>query len=428
MGEKVLYLQKVPNSVPRIHIIQSTSLNYTEAKLYIPKKNKYGRKVPDLSKPWYVWYRFKNPETGKYDNKSKFIVKLGINKYKTVSARKAFGKNLIIVINQLLKEGMNPYTKTVPDSVYIPVEPKEYLVRTALLKALEAKRNNWANSTARGIEFRINKFIEFAESKHIAGIYIQDLKRNHIVSFLNYINTKESATSVNNYRSALSAIFTQLVHMGILEYNLIKDIPKLKSKPVKNHPFTSKQIQDIKKYLIENDPYLLKYCQFLAFSFLRNREILRIRIKDVDLENKIITVKTKTKKLEKVYIIDKLENILLDMNLSSFNENSFLFTNQNSPGIWDVNEKSKLDHFGHRFKKVKKKFGFGKEFGIYSFRHSIALNVFENLLEEGYSENEVLSKMLSITRHDSIAGLNNYLREKKKMLPKDYSHRITIDF
>jgi len=39
-----------------------------------------------------------------------------------------------------------------------------------------------------------------------------------------------------------------------------------------------------------------------------------------------------------------------------------------------------------------------------------------------------MAKMLSITRHDSIEGLRNYLRDKKKMLPKDFSHHITIDF
>ena len=45
----------------------------------------------------------------------------------------------------------------------------------------------------------------------------------------------------------------------------------------------------------------------------------------------------------------------------------------------------------------------------------------------GLTENEAMSKMISITRHDSVDGLSNYLREKK-MLPKVYTQKITIDF
>jgi hypothetical protein len=39
----------------------------------------------------------------------------------------------------------------------------------------------------------------------------------------------------------------------------------------------------------------------------------------------------------------------------------------------------------------------------------------------GLTENEAMSKMISITRHDSVDGLSNYLREKKcylKFIPR----------
>lgn len=51
MKEKVFYLQKVPSSVPTIHIIKPIKVDYSEVKLYIPKETKYGRKVPSLKKP-----------------------------------------------------------------------------------------------------------------------------------------------------------------------------------------------------------------------------------------------------------------------------------------------------------------------------------------------------------------------------------------
>lgn len=133
-----------------------------------------------------------------------------------------------------------------------------------------------------------------------------------------------------------------------------------------------------------------------------------MQIKDVDLKNNLLTDKTKT--LEKIYIIKPLQKVFNELDIENCNQSDFVFTKFLKPGDWDTTLKAKKDFFSRRFKKVKDHFGFGIEYGIYSFRHSFALNIYENFINEGMPEAEAMAKMLPITLHDSVNGLRNYLR------------------
>lgn len=404
-------------------------MDHTPAKLYIPKEIKNGKKVISLKKPWYVWFRYRNPETGKFDNKSKFNFKVGINKYKTIQGRKACGRMLVLTLNNMLQKDFNPFARTMRlNDKSIDFEVSSKSLTEAINIALEDKKLTWSKNTADNINFLVVKFLEFAKQHKFSDLPANNIKRAHILEFLKVIKRKETLTSVNNYRGALSTVFTQMVQNNDIDYNFIRDIKKERSNPVKNHPFTNQQIADIKVYLEFNDPYLLTFIRVLAYSFLRNREVLRLQIKDVDLKNNLLTDKTKTKALEKIYIIKPLQKVFNELDIENCDQSDFVFTKFLKPGEWDTTLKAKKDFFSRRFKKVKDHLGFGIEYGIYSFRHSFALNIYENFITEGMPEAEAMAKMLPITRHDSVDGLRNYLREKKKMLPKDYSHKITIDF
>src|SRR5699024_7780033 len=159
------------------------------------------------------------------------------------------------------------------------------------------------------------------------------------------------------------------------------------------------------------------------------REVADLRIKDVEIRFKQLTVRdTKTKAIDKVYMIDPLLKIFTGMDISKYPKNYNIFTPTNEPAEWDSSIGSKSNYFSKRFRKVKKHFGFGDEYGIYSFRHSFAVYLLDTFMDRGLSYTEAVNEMLTITRHQSVQALENYLREKKNMLPKDYTLDITIDF
>lgn len=425
MSKKVVKIQNAPTNAPIIHIIKPVAANYSEVKLFVPKDEK-GKPSVAPGKHWYVYFYYRNPETGKYDTTSKFDFKHGINRFKTVSERKKFGKNLCEVYRDLLKQGWNPYVNNKPD----PVLMKSNLtVQEGFKMALDNKKSEWTENTARDMDFRITGFLNFAKTQAFAGMQLQELTARHIVAFLNHLATKgESNTSINNYRACISAIIGKLVGDGELQYNFVRDIPKRKSKPLKNKPYTPDQVKNIKEYLEANDQKLLFYLKFICYAFLRNSEIVRLKVGDIDLSQDLFTVRTKTETRATVRIIPQLKKELEKINLHKYSPDDFLFTDGDTPGPWEATEKQKTDHYGWRFRAVKAHFNFKNEYGIYSLRHTFAVDLYNAFIKQGLTTVEAELKMLPITRHKSLAGLRNYLRDVGAMMPKDYGGDYTIDF
>lgn len=163
----------------------------------------------------------------------------------------------------------------------------------------------------------------------------------------------------------------------------------------------------------------------IASSFLRNNEVATLLVGDVDLRyNQITATQTKTRAIDKVYIIEPLLEIFERMQLQNYPSNYNIFTPTGEPAEWTSTPGSKSNFFSKRFRKVKKHFGFGAEYGIYSFRHSFAVHLLDTFMKRGMGYREAVNKMLPITRHESLQTLENYLREKKSALSKDYSLEI----
>ncbi|RRO19690.1 tyrosine-type recombinase/integrase [Flavobacteriaceae bacterium 14752] len=414
-----------PKIVPKVIEIRPMPKQYTLPKLFIPK-DKNGKPTVAKGKYWYVYYYFRNPETNALDSKSKFAVKHGINRLKTVAERKKYGKNLIEVYTELLASGFNPYEKQ--RTTDLTELEKSYNLNDALDYALATKKKTVADNTYKDWESRTEKFKTFAKSNGFINYPVKSITTKHFIVFLNNLEDKGlNAKTINNYRACLSSLFSFLVNDLIVETNPLSVIKKRKTNPVKNKPFTPTQIQDIKKYLEKNDPVLLDYIRFVGYAFLRPVEICRIKVGDVHLKDNLLYVKTKTQKVSHVFIINALKEVIKSRLYLNAKPDHYLMTLNKKAGAWNVGETTKTKHFSDAFKVVKKKFNFGDDYSIYSFRHSFALDIYKSFIDEGLTETEAQLKMLPITRHKSLSGLRNYLRDIGSMLPKDYGHRYSIN-
>jgi integrase len=108
-------------------------------------------------------------------------------------------------------------------------------------------------------------------------------------------------------------------------------------------------------------------------------------------------------------------------------EDDNLLSYQNKPLLWKASEKSKTNVFTRRFKEIKSTVGLDQNYGLYSFRHTAIYHLYQSYLTDGLSHNEIINKLLPITRHKSEKELTAYLREVGAMLPPDYSERFTFD-
>lgn len=97
----------------------------------------------------------------------------------------------------------------------------------------------------------------------------------------------------------------------------------------------------------------------------------------------------------------------------------FVFT-PTGVGKWDANDRSRRDHFSKRFKLVKDKFGFGEEYGIYSFRHTFITKLYNALILK-LTPDDAMSHLMTITGHSTQTALKKYLRKTDSFRPKDWS-------
>ncbi|AOZ99581.1 tyrosine-type recombinase/integrase [Flavobacterium commune] len=431
MREIEFYIQSEPTNEPVKIKIKVGMRDFSEVKLYIPKVDGKPTVLPNHR--WYVYYYFRNPDTGKME-KIKDYCK--INTYKTVAERKEVGQVWVDSYTVLLNQGLNPFVKNslAPKKEVNEFENATYSVKKALQYAYDNKLGSWKKSTADDYRIRLGVFMEWIEKNKLVNKDISELKEVHIVTFMNWLIKPEpkgrgvGGTSQDNYKRCLSGLFGKLVKDKIIPKNIIAEIDTKKDDPIKNTPFTGYEVKAIRDYLLENDKQLYHFIQFVIYTFLRPREIIRLKVSDINLREKYLKVETKSerKKIKKLVgpVLDWLEEI----NINNLPSDAHLFTNLGSYFVWTATEKSKVDHFGNRFAKVKEKLKFNGDYGIYSFRHTAAMDLFHAFMKQGMTEHESILKLMPITGHASETALRNYLRDIGGMLPKDYGEDYTLEF
>ena len=369
----------------------------------------------DLSKRWYVYYSYRNPATDKLERQTPIYA--GVNKFKNLKERKNAIKILAKAVENILENGFNPYDE---DSVPVD-ETKNYSIPDAITFSLELKKNTLKDNSFRDYRIRIKSFEKWLLANGFENRYITSVNKKTIVTFLNSVLSTTSAKNRNNTRAILSMFFQSLEDNDIIPDNFVKKINVLKSNPERNKTYSSKQEVDIFNYLKSNDELMLLFIQFISYNHLRPVEVVRLQIKDVNVKDRRLYVRAKNKAV-KVKIIPEILLSTLP-NLDKFNPESYLFTPNGIGQDWTTNETDKRDYFSKRFKKVKDSLGLGKDYGLYSFRHTFITKLYHEFAKNS-TPFEAKSKLMLITGHETMVALEKYLRDIDAVLPEDYSQHI----
>ncbi|MFL1013208.1 tyrosine-type recombinase/integrase [Flavisericum labens] len=407
----------------------SQKKNFSIPKIYTANGN--------LSKRWYVYFSFRNPETGKLKRVTPFYGET--NKYKTKEERMEVLTIYRKTLLKLLKLGYNPFEdntalynklnskKETPNS---PVENQEIPFKEdkgmALTEAFEfslnIKKKLLSKTTIRGYKNRADSFLKWVDENYPDIKTINSLDKKVVSAFLNDILDRTSARNRNNYRTDLSSLVQVLEDNDIAETNFIKKIPVLKSTPERNKTYSLGTQEAIFQYLEEKDPILLLYIKFISYNFLRPIEVCRLEVKDIDLADRTIQFKAKNSPVKTKIIPEILWNDLPD--LSNLDKGAMLFTPDKIGGHWDTAVINKRNYFSKRFKKVvKDHFNLGADYGLYSFRHTYITKLYR-ALAKGSSPFEAKSKLMLITGHSTMSALEKYLRDIDAELPEDYSEML----
>lgn len=412
----------------------------------------------DLSRRWYVYFSFRDPETGRLKRQTPIYG--DANCYKTKEERivvLSVYKNLLL---DLLKKGFNPYKDNTELYKKLNNKKSEYKAsemtisnagrpivhdvpkergatnenitnqqgETTLEKAFEIdfeiKSEILKTSSQRSYNSHISVFKKWLKDNYSELEYIEQVDKPIVVEFLDYILTKSksSARNRNNYRASLSSLFSTLEERELVQVNFVKKTKVYNTSPTRNKSYTVNQQKEIFDYLQNEDTTLLLFIKFVSYNFLRPIEVCRLRVGDINIDENTLSFKAKNSAFKTKIIPKILSKELPD--LSKLGKDDFLFTPEGIGGKWNGSDDTKRNYFTKRFKKVvKKRFSLGEEYGMYSFRHTFISRLYSELVK-GSSPHEAKSKLMQITGHSSMRALEAYLRSIDAELPEDYSKMI----
>ncbi|WP_034061483.1 tyrosine-type recombinase/integrase [Lacinutrix jangbogonensis] len=453
-----LHLRKVHDSVHDL----SMKLQYNEPKLFtggVDITNWYKLSKADqkraLSKDWYVYYSFRNPKTNKLVRQTN--LKGGTNVFKD-KLRRCTALNILKKgLMTLLDEGYNPYKDNLTFLEYLEKREKEKVkiksknktkkkkkvllevpmviestddaikvvtisIEDAFILGLETKANILATGSYTRFKSRINRFKVWLEKEGFDfKCDINTLNKKTVIQYLNTVLQNTSPRNRNNARTDIGSLFQVLVDNDVILDNFVRKINVLKAIPKRNKTYTPTQLKEVLNYVKTNDPVLHLFVQFFSYNFLRPIEVCRLRIGDLDLEDKKLYVRAKNQLVKTKIIPDILIKELPD--LTKFRKDDFLFTPDAIGGTWETLEENKRNFFTKRFKKVKDHFDLGIEYGLYSFRHTLITKLYKEMAKNA-TPFEVKSKLLLITGHATMSALELYLRDIDAVLPEDYSNLL----
>ena len=160
-------------------------------------------------------------------------------------------------------------------------------------------------------------------------------------------------------------------------------------------------------YLLENDYFLYLYCSFIFYTCIRPRESRLIEIRDIDLLNRKITVRSqiaKNRKTQYVRIDDQLFDLLNEVNLDRYEKHDFLFSNASTiVGKTSASETMIRNRFDRAIKETNLQ---DNHYTLYGFKHTSNVQLFN----DGWT----LSQIMQRNRHASLVEVETYLRSIMK--------------
>ncbi|CAH8283442.1 site-specific recombinase XerD [Mariniflexile fucanivorans] len=394
---------------------------FTEPKIY------HGGKHFDISKRWYIYYSYAHP-TSKGKHGHPLLVRqtpitLKVNRNYKTREKRLFHLGIIKdVLHEMLKKGFSPYKNE------FKYESTDYTAEAALDYVYSLKAENLSDTSISDYRSRLNQFKAYLKNKGLLERNVLEITKQIVNSYLNGILKATSARNRNNTRAVLIALFGVLEDNDMIPRNFIANIKVLETNSVRHQTYALDVLEGLFAYMKENDPLLLLFIKFVSYNVLLPIEVCRLKLRDVNLDQKLLYFKAKNKPAKTKIIPDIIFNEIAEFDFSV--QDHFLFT-PNGIGPWPIKENFRRDYFTKRFKNLKEKYNkylieqgetlqLGSEYTVYSFRHTFITLLFRKFREE-FSYSETCDKLMLITGHSTLKALKTYLRDIDAELPEDYS-------
>lgn len=248
----------------------------------------------------------------------------GMNRLKNLRARQKYANEVMIHINERLKDG---YPHILHSNEILQQVTK---ISEAIDIALKIKCSSDREQTRRAYRSKGAHIKNWLESQKLSDISVVKFNRNLAMKYLDYIHLekKVSPTTWNNYLRFSRAMFTELIERGYIEKNPFNGIKRKKESGSKRIPMSDIDKKIVAMYIHDKDRLLLLAILLMYYCLLRPIELLRLQFRHFDLKNGTIVMPgkiTKNKNNSIVTIPIPLLEVISTYDFQSKPKKSFLF-------------------------------------------------------------------------------------------------------
>ena len=225
---------------------------------------------------------------------------------------------LITSITHRLLKGWNPFVSS--DSTRHLTAFDDVLKKYRdYISSMEAK-GTLKQKTAYDYLSRVGTLETYISECHVRISFAYQFDRGFVVDFLDYLimDKDVSATTRNNYRTWLSTVGTWMVERKFISRNPVEDVHMLRESEKKRDAMSKSALTRMREYLYKNNKHFLLACMMEYYTLIRPDEMRHLRIGNVSLERKEVTVPAevaKNRKERTVGLNRKVIHLMVELNI-----------------------------------------------------------------------------------------------------------------
>lgn len=232
-------------------------------------------------KDWFVSFYVINPETGKLKR-----IRMKINRIASIAERRRTARLMMRAINQRLAIGWNPLIEKVAPRG----GAKLY---EALDSFLAVKRKEMEPTSMRMYTSFVKTFKAWLEGHgYGASSLAASFTRESAVLFMDEVELKYTAKTYNNYLGFFKGLFGWMLEKGYAADNPFSKFTKKAKRLTQKQRrlLTDAELKRLFSFLEEASPEYLAICLLCYCCFIRPKEIVSLRCRDIDLQRHVVHV------------------------------------------------------------------------------------------------------------------------------------------
>jgi|GEM_PF-634539 len=356
-------------------------------------------KSNDMSREWYVWFRFFDESTKKW---KQLRFKKGINLFKVYKQRLAETNALKQALKDELESGWNPITNEKPNVVDIR---RDVTVMEAIERIQKIKEKTLKRKTKYAYQYILKQFkdwlTETGRQDFLAGEITSAIAQQYMDDLL--LKKSYSGRTFNDHLITLRTFYNCFVEREWSTKNPFRSVKKKSQTVGRNLAYTDEERETVAKYLYENDRRLYFLTQIIYHCFIRRTEIISIKVKHIDLRNGTIIIpgeNAKNRHQESVVIPQDLMPVLKEMELHKYQSEFYLF----GRCLETCAEQYKNPNWiSTRHNDIVKRLNIDSEKGLYSWKHTGVCKYY-------YLTNKDVYALMRQLRHRDLSTTMIYLK------------------